>query len=420
MRSASEPCGGVEPGAATTSSRRPWALLNQSFTPMFQRMLQRLAGDLGPCTVMTGTVYDADRSGLTILPGPEYDRRRVRHRAVSWLKFTAFAFVQLLRLPRGTPVLAVTNPPLLPNVTWLASLLKGHPYALLIWDLYPDHVVQIGAMGERNLLVRAWRQANRWAYRRSTAVITIGEGLRGAIARQLGPRDAGVPLVVIPNWADVRTFRPIPKAENPFAREEGQVGKLTVMYSGNLGATHGVDTLAALARALRDDPRIQLLVVGEGLGHQALALEVAASGLENIRLLPLQPWSRLPFSLAAGDVAVVSQASGSEHLSVPSKTYSALAAGSAILAFTSPDSDLANLVRRHEVGVVCRDEDVEGAARELRRLADEPERLAALRANARRAATGTFSEDAIAGHFRSVLTAMSLRRGAHRGGGRPA
>jgi colanic acid biosynthesis glycosyl transferase WcaI len=109
---------------------------------------------------------------------------------------------------------------------------------------------------------------------------------------------------------------------------------------------------------------------------------------------------------------VVIQAPGSEHLSVPSKTYTAMAAGCAILALTTPESDLAQLVTEHNAGVVCPRDDSTAIAATIRELVSAPERLETLRQNARRAAEEHFSTQVIVERFHRVLAPLVNRAGA--------
>jgi glycosyltransferase involved in cell wall biosynthesis len=49
-------------------------------------------------------------------------------------------------------------------------------------------------------------------------------------------------------------------------------------------------------------------------------------------------------------IALVTLREGAQHVSMPSKTYSGLAAGQAILGICPADSDLAELIRQHDCG----------------------------------------------------------------------
>ena len=81
-----------------------------------------------------------------------------------------------------------------------------------------------------------------------------------------------------------------------------------------------------------------------GTGSRWNDLQQAAQRLSNLTLLPWQPEEMLPYSLSAGDVAVVSLGQGFEGVSMPSKTQYAMAAGSAILGLSHPSSDIKEVI----------------------------------------------------------------------------
>ncbi|HIA01381.1 MAG TPA: glycosyltransferase WbuB [Myxococcales bacterium] len=216
----------------------------------------------------------------------------------------------------------------------------------------------------------------------------------------------------MPNWADTDTIKPIQKSDNPFAVEHGQADKITVLYSGNMGAAHGLLPVIEAAQLLEEHSGTSFLFIGDGIGKAEAEQAVAERRLSNVSLLGFQPWEVLPHSLATGDIAVVIQAPGSEHLSVPSKTYTAMAAGNAILALTSPESDLAQLVTTHQASVVCARDDSQGIAKVIAELSANPEQLKGLKTNARKAAEKHFSPKVIFERFHAVLSPFVTGGGA--------
>ncbi len=386
-----------------------WIVLNQSQSPVFQRMLEQLSVTLGACLVLTGMPYPVERGRLETCTLPMYERGSIPRRAWSWLLFAVASFVRVLRLPNRPFLLAVTNPPMLPHLAWLAHKMRGNPYGLLVWDIYPDHMVNMGWLRKNGLLARLWNRMNSWAMLDASVIITLGESMSGALLSQLGQHSSRVRIEVIPNWADTDQLRPIPKAENPFAAEHGQVDKVTVLYSGNMGTTHELDTIVESARMLQGEPRISFLLIGDGLGRDEV--ERAAAGLGNVRLLPRQPWELLPYSLATGDIGIVTQKPGSERLSMPSKTYSLMAAGCVLLASTHGDSDLARLVRTWNLGAVCAQSDAGALADAISQLARDRDALAESRSRTRRVAVEHYSLQAVLPRLHDVLElAMSQTR----------
>lgn len=378
---------------------RPWLVVNQSQSPQFQTMLEEIADAIGPGELLTGMSFPSGTERLRTLQGPPYDRASVMRRIGSWTAFTLAATGRLLFGRRPRFILVTTNPPSLPGLAWLASRLRRVPYVLLYWDLYPDHAVLAGWLRDNGMLARLWRRMNRAAMRRAAAVVTIGVGM----AQRLRAQSDGVEIEVIPNWADTAWIRPLPKERNPLSTEYGALDRLTVLYSGNIGMTHGVDRLVAAAAEFAPADDVSFVIVGDGLGLAAAEEVARQNGARNVRFVPRQPWDALPLSLAVGDIAVVIQEPGTEHLSVPSKLYSSLAAGSAILALTSDDSDLAALVREFRFGQV--------SAPHPRAIADairvwqaDPSLLNAMRARARRAAEEHFSREVIAQRMKDLFS----------------
>jgi glycosyltransferase involved in cell wall biosynthesis len=382
---------------------KPWLVLNQSYPPAFAELISQLSQAHGPCTFLGGSnMPQPPLPGITWRGATPYQRASLRTRLQSWTAFTAQAgAVALRRRPRF--IFACTNPPMLPQLAWALRKARGVPYGLLIWDLYPDHLVHNRLIPEGHPLQRAWTAANRAALSDAAFVVTLGERMAETLRRQLWPKQRT--LHVIPNWTQPDTIRPIPKHDNPFAHEHQQREKLTVLYSGNMGQSHGLDALAQAAVRLRSHPQLHFLFIGDGLGKPAV--QAALGNTPNATMLPFEPWERVPLSLACGDIAVVTQAPGTEHLSVPSKSYSHLAAGSALLALTSPDSDLAQLVQTHQLGEVCPQHELDSIVNALLALSQSPERLSALRANARRCAETLFGPeqafDAFSTLFSQVL-----------------
>jgi hypothetical protein len=51
---------------------------------------------------------------------------------------------------------------------------------------------------------------------------------------------------------------------NPFVEENNLKGKFVVQYSGNIGATHNIESLICVAEILKDDIDILFQIIGRG------------------------------------------------------------------------------------------------------------------------------------------------------------
>lgn len=396
---------------------RRLVLLNQMAGPLFRQLAEGLAAHYPDgCLLLTGhpdtLAFSLDpTAGLVIEPAPAYDRQSWLHRALSWGRYLWRSTPFILRARRGDALVLVSNPPLLGPWVWLLSLFHKVPYIVLVYDIHPDVLVRLGALAEQGLLARCWRLINRRVYRRARAVVTIGQRMAGVLRRQVGNK--GPVVSVVPPWVDIDVIKPMTRLENPLAASLVPDDATVVLYSGNMGASHDIDSILEAARMLRDVPRIYFLLIGEGEKYVDAVNFVAHHALANIRVLPFQPEDRLPCTLPLGDIALVALDDGLEDLMVPSKVFFYLAAGSAVIAIANDQSELSDLLAQGEVGMRIPPRHPELLAEMIQELVADPGRLADLKRNARQLAESTYAREIGIGNFVNLLTQAGLAPSAH-------
>jgi len=382
----------------------------------FVQLVEHLASTMGPLLLYTGEPIPAAEN-LHVRRAPRYDNKSAFSRLWTWGLYLALVGLACLCLP-GRPLLFVTsNPPLLSWLAWLLSRLRGWRYVILIWDVYPAALVRFGYLGESSLITRLWRYLDRVSFGRAEAVITIGEQMAATIRQGTGLSDSdGLGLHVIPSWVDVDHIRPIPKKDNWFARLHDQTDKLTVLYSGNMGMAHNLDTVIQVAERMSEDSRIAFLLIGDGPQRQKLQKAVADKGLSNVTILPWQPQKDLPYSLATGDIAIVSLNNEAAGIAMPSKTYSMMAAGCALVALSDGPNDLSDTIERYACGINVGCGDIDELEVALRRFLDEPDFLSQCRHNAHQAAEDSFSTQACLKKYEQIFRPLDHPVGRPKGG----
>ena len=110
-------------------------------------------------------------------------------------------------------------------------------------------------------------------------------------------------------------------------------------------------------------------------------------------VLPFQPENVLPDLLSTGDLAVISLDKGSEGLMVPSKTYYARAAGSALIGLCDNNSEVARIINRHRCGIVVTPGDIDAMAGGIIDLLGDKSKLNLHRTNSRSAAERFYSRE---------------------------
>lgn len=380
--------------------------LNQSQSPLFLEMNVAVADAVDSGVLYTGSFPDGQSGNLTIRNAPAYKKNSGLSRLLSWTKFMLYVTLKSVGLSGSPLVFVNTNPPLLSFLAYFLYKIRKWDYVILVWDLYPDVLVRFNVVSENNLLVRFWKFMNRRSFSHAKVIITIGDNMAETLAQYL-PEDSSHQnqdnIYVIPNWVDIDFIKPIPKDENWFAEKYDQSNKLTVLYSGNMGVTHDLDTLVKAAKSLKEQPGISFLLIGRGTAKTSIEEMIENYQLDNIVLLDRQLYETIPFSMSTGDIAVVSLGKGAEGLSMPSKTYFMMAAGCAIIGISKEDSDLCRTIHKYNIGINIEPGDVDAFIEAIHLFNSDPHFLAKCRRNARCAAEKYFSIQAVSEQYQSLL-----------------
>lgn len=306
----------------------------------------------------------------------------------------------LLTSRRDTVYLYTTNPPFLGIIGAMVSMIRRHRYVKLLHDAYPEMAVWVGTIRKNGLIDRVWHWANAMIYRRAEQTIVLCEAAKKLVVERyrLDPKR----VHVIHNWADAHELVAKPKHESTFAAEHGLIEPFTVMYSGNLGLYYDFDTLLGAAERLKNE-NFRLVLIGSGGRKPWIAEQIKARKLTNTLLLPYQPFERLPDSLIACDASLVTIANGIEGISFPSKLYSSLAVGRAVLALSEEESELRHIVEKYNVGRWGKVGDPDQLAATIRALIHDREGTAALGRRARELFEQRFTREAAGAQYARVL-----------------
>lgn len=280
-----------------------------------------------------------------------YNRDSSIKRIVTWLVCYIQMAFKIRFSYRNHETLFVSNPPLAP----LLPLLLHNSFSLLIWDIYPDVLVNQHVVSNDSIISKWWQKSNRKVYQKTKRIYTLSNGMRECLSRYAEEEK----IKVIPLWPDNTNLQRIDKSQNLFIKDNRLEGKFIVMYSGNMGNTHRMDVLVDVAKNIQDKDIIFVLI-GEGGKKKIIEQRISEECVDNILMLPYQPYNFLSHSLSAADIAVITLDTQSSSMSVPSKTLNMMSLGTPLLCIASPKSELGNIVRNYSVGDIFEPEDVTG------------------------------------------------------------
>lgn len=314
--------------------------------------------------------------------------------------FYVAAAIKSLVLPKADVVVPFTTPPFIALLGWGLKVLRGSKYVYWVMDLYPDLPVACGVMKPTSIVTRFFEGVNRFCLRRADRVVVLGRCMLQRVRDKQTDRGH---IMHIGVWSDQGEVKPIARAENPYRAEWGLGDRFVVMYSGNFGLGHDVDTMLQAAERLKDDDRIRFVFAGGGKKKKIVDDFVSSRGLKNCVLAPYQPREKLDASLSCADVHLVSLLEGVEGIMVPCKLFGAMAAGRGSIFIGHPDSEIARVLTENDAGLVVRQGDVESLVRTIQDLAASAERTTALGDHARAALKRAYDREAACEQWRQVL-----------------
>ncbi len=260
-------------------------------------------------------------------------------------------FRRALSLPKADYTITLTDPPMLALASALLSCVRKTKTIHWVHDLYPD---LYEATNSEHPLWHGWAmKLSRWALKRHTKIITLGDDMSAILAED-GIESSH--LTAISNWPDVEETKkdklksPTRQAlTNPFVTE----GVFTVLYSGNFGRMHNFKPLIEAIKIVHNQPLpIRFIFAGDGEKFTSVRDEIEKNFLTNVHFIRAQPKERFMDLLRAGDVHVSTMIPEALGLAAPSKINSALGLGKPCLYIGPTKASQAQLITRFKAGVV--------------------------------------------------------------------
>ena len=280
------------------------------------RIAEGLAGDFDVKVICGQPTYSARgtiapkhevHKGVEIFraSGTTLDKNVIPLRLVNMITLGISVLINALRRFRpGDHILVVTTPPSMPFVAAIGALSKGASYTLLIHDNYPEILVATKKSRPGSLVVKSMSFFNRWLYKHASKIIVVGRDMRELLTRKTEGLD--IPIVCIPNWAELESVEPASKDDNLMLGELGLRDKFVFLYAGNMGHPNDLESIVDAAGALRDREDVHFMFLGAGVKLKWLQERVSILGLKNVSILDPRPRTEQNDFLNACDVAIVS------------------------------------------------------------------------------------------------------------------
>jgi colanic acid biosynthesis glycosyl transferase WcaI len=293
--------------------------------------------------------------GMSIvrLPATSFRKDRLILRAINTITLSmSLLFYLSWSVRSGEKVLLVTNPPMFTPIMAVMSKIKKLQSFLLVHDVYPEILSAVKITNKSSLIYKFIFNVMNFAFSKFEKIIVLGKDMQRIVIQKTGFEKNRV--IVITNWGDHDEIRPVSPKENMFAASNGLKFKTVIQFSGNIGLTHDVESVLYAALHTEGRKNIHYLIAGSGGKAKYVKKHLLASMATNVLFLDRQPREVLGAMLSSASAVVIPFNSEMLGLSVPSRMYNVMAAGTPIIAMADEESELACTVSDHAAGWVIK------------------------------------------------------------------
>jgi len=271
----------------------------------------------------------------------------------------------------NAPILIASNPPYAGILGICFKIIHRGKYYFLLQDIFPESAAMSGIIKKNSILYKFFSKLIYITYKYSEYIIVLSTSMQEFLEKKYP--DLKPKIKVIENWA-IEDIPSISKSENLFSQQYQLNDVFAILYSGNLGRLHDIETITEAAKILKDEP-IKFVFIGDGAKTKIVKQAINNYQLQNILLLPYQPRELLPLSLTACDISLVSLITGAESIVAPCKLYGMLAAGRGIISISVPNSYIDQLLINSGCGINVAPGDCQHLANVICQLASDSQKV---------------------------------------------
>lgn len=245
-------------------------------------------------------------------------------------------------------IYVASTPPTQGALAALVKKIKKVPFVYNLQDIFPDSLAGTGLANRGGFLWKIGRAIENFTYRNADKIIVISQDFKKNIMAKGVPEDK---IVVVYNWVDQNAVKDIPRSENKlFAMYDLDPSKFYITYNGNIGLTQNMDMLLEVAKSLEANDNIRFVLVGNGAYLEQVKHIVKEREIDNVYILPFQPYEDISHVFSLGDVSLVISKPGVGENSVPSKTWSIMSASRPVLA-NFDENELKTIIEENNCGI---------------------------------------------------------------------
>jgi len=336
---------------------------------------------------------------IQYLKSTQFHKDKLYGRLINFMTFTISVVTKLIISKSKTQVISHTTPPFLAIVLAFICNFKKRDFFYVIMDVFPDGLIRLKKVSDRNIFIRLWSLLHLAALKRCKKIIVIGRDMEEWL---LGIYPgSSEKIVYIPLWQDEELIIPINFKDNLFVLNNNLQEHFVIQYSGNMGLWNDMDVIGEVVNTKQEG--VLFVFIGGGMRKKELLESIDASGAENVKFFPFQSNENYSFTVSACHVAIVSLRDEAKGMAVPSKIIGIMAAGIPVIALVPERSEIAYIVMEEQCGYVLNPSDSDGLVSAIMKLKSDEKLRREMGQNGRDAFLKKYTSKIIAEKYMKLL-----------------
>ena len=289
---------------------------------------------------------------LVFVKCPEYGESFVK-RVLSFIVFS----VNMLRIKMESKPDIIVHESKTPFDILCMRLAKKYKarYIVDIEDLWPFEFEQVGVISKKNPILKLFYRAQRYIYSKGEHVVISMEGGQDYVRERKWDKEQGGPIDInrvhyANNGISLDEFKY--NAQNYTVYDDELTDKDTfkVIYLGSIRLANNIDQLLDAAKYLQDEPKIKIMIYGDGPEREKLEQRCEKEHIDNVKFKA--KWTELkyvPYVLSCADLHILNYGKNwAPYGGSMNKMMMAFASGKPMICNADmPYSE----INRHQLGV---------------------------------------------------------------------
>lgn len=293
---------------------------------------------------------------------------RISRKLLSQLSFMLMATVRGVNIERPDVVFIEAQPMPTALAGRMIARMKRVPYVLNVSDLWPDHLLSVGALTENSPIYRTARGIVDAGYRGAAGITAMSpawaKAISGYIKEPLGENSK---ITTILRGVDTQQFRPLESdAVNVFRQQHNLGDKKWISFIGTLATQYNFEALMRVAKHFEKREDVGFLVIGTGSKKSVIENHAPA----NLRWIEWLPHEQIPAAWNAAYCTVWMMRDEALYRgTIPAKLYEALACGTPVAAAQAGEA--AKMIAQSGGGIAVTPDDTDALINAITRLLDD-------------------------------------------------